>query len=100
MFNVKWPNAVSRATVVAMDKCILSVNNAYLSEQNKGRAKFVDFRWLFMRPGLKFFDPYIAPGSVHNIVSEQWMWTVLKADVLDQVTGYILAAYKSFEVSY
>ena len=53
-----------------------------------------------MRPGLKFFDPYIAPGSVHNIVSEQWMWTVLKADVLDQVMGYILAAYKSFEVSY
>ena len=23
VLNVKWPNAVSRATVVAMDKCIL-----------------------------------------------------------------------------
>jgi hypothetical protein len=100
VFNVKWPNAVSRATVVAMDTCVLSVNNTYLMEQNKGRAKFVDYRWLFMRPGLKFFEPYIAPGLVNNIVSEQWMWTVLKTDVLEKVMSYILAAYKSFEVSY
>ena len=98
--NVKWPNAVSRATVVAMDKCLLSVNNSFLSEQKKGRARYVDFRWLFMRPGLTYFDPYIAPGSVHNIVNEQWMWTLLKADVVEKVTGYILAAYNSFDTTH
>ena len=66
----------------------------------KGRRKYVDYRYVFMRPGLSYFDPYIAPGNLHNIVQEQWMWTVLKADVVEKVTGYILAAYKSFEVSY
>ena len=44
VLQTQWPNAVSRATVVAMDRCLLSVNNTFLSEQCKERAKYVDFR--------------------------------------------------------
>ena len=93
VLNVKWPNAVSRATVVAMDTCIRSVNNSFLSEKRKGRAEYVDFRYLFMRPGLRYFDPYIAPGMVNNIVKEQWLWTMLRAEVVEKVTDYIQVAY-------
>ena len=86
----------SRATVVAMDRCLLSVNNTYFSEQRKERAKFVDYRYLFMRPGVAYFDPYIASGNLHNIVNEQWMWTVLKTEVVEKVADYVLAAYRNY----
>ena len=97
VLNVTWPNAVSRATVVVMDKCLLSVNNSFLSEMRKGRAKYEDYRYVFMRPGLSYFDPYIAPGSLQNIVQKQWMWTILKGKVVEKVAGCILAAYRSFD---
>ena len=97
---MKWPNAFSRAMVVAMDKCLLSVNNTFLSEQKKGHTRYyVDFRWIFMRPGLTYFDPYIAPGSLQNIVNEQWMWTVLKTKVVEKVAGYVLSAYRTFDTA-
>ena len=96
VLNIQWPNAISRATVVAMDRCLLSVNNTFLNEQRKERAKFVDFRHLFMRPGVSYFDPYIASGSLQNIVSEQWMWTVLKSEVVERVGGYLMAAYRNY----
>ena len=84
---------MSRVTVVAMDTCIRSVNNSFLSEKRKGRAEYVDFRYLFMRPGLTYFDPYIAPGMVNNIVKEQWLWTMLRDEVVEKITDYIQVAY-------
>ena len=80
-----------------LDKCLLSVNNTFLSEQKKGCVRYVDFRGIFMRPGLTYFDPHIAPGSLQNIVNEQWMWTVLKTKVVEKVAGYVLSAYRTFD---
>ena len=55
-----------------------------------------DYRLLFMRPGLSYFDPYIPQGRIENIVKEQWPWTGLKRKVVDTVASYILKAYCTF----
>ena len=78
-----------------MDKSVNSVNTLYVNEARKGRAVYIDYRWMFMRPGLSFFDPYIPAGDVRNIANEQWAWTLLKPEFVDRVAAKILSAYRT-----